>query len=293
MNDLQIKCFLEAAKCHSFSDAAGKVFMTPPTFGRYISSLERELGYPLFIRGWKSLRLTAAGEIMYEGFQEIFEKMDTLKTSIDQLNNGQTGQLTLGILEGQMVDHDLRDALKRFRDAYPNLLVKLERYSFREMETNLADGKLDIGITLTIEAEQNDDFTYKQFCTLPNSIVMPIDHPLAGKADLTLSDFSNDKFLEVVAEESRMVSQLLHHCCISAGFKPEVIVYPDFDAQLFALETGLGVAAFNQYHVACNNPSLVARVIPGLPTAEFCAAWHIANPNPAVKLFAEHLSSVS
>jgi DNA-binding MarR family transcriptional regulator len=40
VNDIQIKCFLAAAQSRSFSEAAEKVYMTPPTFGRYISSFE-------------------------------------------------------------------------------------------------------------------------------------------------------------------------------------------------------------------------------------------------------------
>jgi len=289
MNDLQVKCFLEAVKHKSFSEAAEKIYMTPPTFGRYISSLEQELGYSLFIRGWKNIRLTAAGEIMYEGFQEILEKMDALQTEIHRLHSGETGQLTVGMLEGQMLDSQLRTVLRYFREIYPDLQVKLERYSFREMETSLLDGSLDIGITLTIEVAQTDELNFKPFCTIPNYIVMPKDHPLAAKKNLSLLDFLGDKFVEVASGESRMVSQLMHSCCVAAGFEPQLYICPDLNAQLFALEAGLGVIAFNQNHVACNNPALVARAIPGLPTVEFCAAWHRANPNPAIKLFIDQL----
>ena len=117
MNDVQIKCFLAAAVSQSFAEAAEKLYMTPPTFGRHISALERELGYPLFLRGWKRLRLTAAGELMYEGFQEIIEKFQSLQTEVARLNSGQTGQLTVGILEGQLLDDQLRTVLRYFREA--------------------------------------------------------------------------------------------------------------------------------------------------------------------------------
>ena len=86
-----------------------------------------------------------------------------------------------------------------------------------------------------------------------------------------------------------MVSRLMHECCQRAGFEPQVIVCPDLNAQLFALETGLGVMALNQNHMAGNNPALAARAVPGLPEGEFCAAWHQANPNPALQLFLDRL----
>ena len=203
MNDVQIKCFLAAAVSQSFAEAAEKLYMTPPTFGRHISALERELGYPLFLRGWKRLRLTAAGELMYEGFQEIIEKFQSLQTEVARLNSGQTGQLTVGILEGQLLDDQLRTVLRYFREAYPDLPVKLLRYSFRAMEEALLDGSLDVGITPTAEVEQTDDLDYKPFCTLPNYIVLPKDHPLASGGRRLLV-YTGDSWREVEApsEES-------------------------------------------------------------------------------------------
>lgn len=289
MNDIQIKCFLAAAASQSFTEAAEKLYMTPPTFGRHISSLERELGYPLFLRGWKKLRLTAAGELMHKGFEEMIEKFQFLQTEAERLNSGQTGQLTIGILEGQLLDDRLRTVVRYFREAYPELILKLERYSFRAMEEALLCGSLDLGITPTVEVEQTDDLARKPFCTLPNYIVLPRDHPLARREDLTLADFAQESFLELASGECRMVSRLMQECCRRAGFEPKRVVCPDLNTQLFALEAGLGIMALNQNHMACNNPALVAKAVPGLPVGEFCAAWHRANINPAVPLFLARL----
>ena len=122
MNDIQVKCFLAAAQSCSFSEAAEMVYMTPPTFGRYISSLETELGYPLFLRGWKNLRLTAAGEIMYEGIRELQLQFEQLQTEAKRLNAGEVGQLMIGMLEGQIMDDRLRNILRYFRQQFPELL---------------------------------------------------------------------------------------------------------------------------------------------------------------------------
>ena len=127
VNDIQIKCFLAAAQSRSFSEAAEKVYMTPPTFGRYISSFETELGYPLFLRGWKNLRLTAAGEIMYEGIRELQLQFEQLHTEAKRLNAGEVGQLMIGMLEGQIMDDRLRNILRYFRQRYPELQLRMHR----------------------------------------------------------------------------------------------------------------------------------------------------------------------
>ena len=134
VNDIQIKCFLAAAQSRSFSEAAEKVYMTPPTFGRYISSFETELGYPLFLRGWKNLRLTAAGEMMYEGIRELQLQFEQLQTEAKRLNAGEVGQLMIGMLEGQIMDDRLRNILRYFRQRYPELQLRMHRCTFRQLE---------------------------------------------------------------------------------------------------------------------------------------------------------------
>lgn len=291
MNDVQIRCFLAAAQSRSFAEAAEKVFMTPPTFGRHIAALESELGYPLFLRGWQNLRLTGAGEIMYEGFVDLGRQFDELCAAARRLNAGETGQLTVGILEGQVMDDRLRGILRYFRERYPDLQLRMIRCSFRELEQQLLGGSLDMGITLTMEVEESDDLDFRPFQTLQNYIILPKEHPLANAEHLTLADFSGDCFIELEQGECHHISQAVTRSCAAAGFTPKLFVCPDLSAQLFALETGIGVMVLNENHTACSNPHLVHRALSGLPKAEFCLAWHRANPNPAIGLFLEQVES--
>ena len=67
MNFSQIKCFLAAAECLSFTRAADRLYLSQPVLSRQIASMEDELGIELFIREKKSIRLTPAGEVLAEG----------------------------------------------------------------------------------------------------------------------------------------------------------------------------------------------------------------------------------
>lgn len=60
----QLKVFVEVARQKSFSRAAENVFLTQPTVSAHIKALESEIGTPLFDRGRRELRLTAAGEVL-------------------------------------------------------------------------------------------------------------------------------------------------------------------------------------------------------------------------------------
>lgn len=53
-----LKFFLEVAKTGSLRTAANNLYITQPALGSAISSLEKELGYPLFIRTHTGMQLT-------------------------------------------------------------------------------------------------------------------------------------------------------------------------------------------------------------------------------------------
>lgn len=289
MNETQIKCLIAAAQSGSFSEAAEKMFMTPPTFGRYISSLEKDLGHALFVRGWKGLQLTPVGQLMYDGFLELQEKMEELKTEADRIASGAEGQLNIAILDGHHFDSRLREVSLYLRKTYPALQVQFIRRSFREIEEQLLSGKLDLAITITQEVEHSEEIEFLPFQTLKNRIILPREHPLAQKRDLTLFDLRDTPLLVLESSECHYVSQSLVAACVQAGFEPKVQAYPDLNAQLFALEAGLGMMALHEQHTACQHPNLISREIDGLPEVNFCIAWRTGNPNSSIHLFLENL----
>ena len=290
MNELQIKCLIAAAQSSSFSEAAENVYMTPPTFSRYISSLETELGHTLFVRGRQKIQLTAIGELMYEGFLEIQSKIDELKDKADKISSGTVGLLRIAILEGQLIDSKLRSILQYFHKHYEMLELQMHRYSFREMEDRLLTGKLDLGITLTAEVEHNGELNHVPFQSLKNYIVLPREHALAHKDPLHLIDLKDTPLLELDSEECHCISRRMRDCCIEAGFQPKVEKYPNLQSQLFALEAGLGMMPLNENHSACRNPNMIAREVDGLPKVDFCIAWRKDNLAPAIQLFLKSLN---
>src|SRR6202008_1204260 len=62
----QLTTFIEIAKLGSFSRAGQKLFRSQPAVSAQVRQLEQEYGEKLFDRGRKSVRLTSAGETLYE-----------------------------------------------------------------------------------------------------------------------------------------------------------------------------------------------------------------------------------
>ncbi len=285
MTSVQIKCFLEAAHSESFTEAAEKLYMTQPTFGRQISSLEKELGFALFVRGWKSYRLTDQGALLRDGLTKLSAEWENLLQQANALTSGAGGILRIGMLEGQLMDEHLYQRIQCFRKQYPGVEVTSLRYSFHDLLEAVRENQIDLAITLQLDVEHRTEFQWRHLYALHNEIVFPKQSKLAQKEKLTLQDFADQTFVEVEIGESDVVSELMKKSCQNAGFTPRFLRVPDLKAQMAAVEFGSGVAAFNQFHQACNHPELKHCPLPELPDVEFCLVWDRETGNPAVKLF--------
>lgn len=285
MTSVQIKCFLEAAHSGSFTEAAEKLYMTQPTFGRQISSLEKELGFALFVRGWKSYRLTAQGELLRDGLTRLTGEFDALVEQAGRLTTGEGGVLRIGMLEGQLMDQRLYEWIQTFREKYPGVEVSNLRYSFHDLLEAVRTDKADIAVTLQLDVQSRPEFHWQHLYALHNELVIPKQLMPEKREGLTLRDFAEQTFVEVETGESDVISELMQKSCQEAGFSPKFLRVPDLRAQMAAVEFGSGVAAFNQYHQACNHPGLAHCPLPELPDVDFCLAWNRDTGNPAVKLF--------
>ena len=282
MNSTQIMCFLAAAKAESFAVAAESVYMTPPTFSRQISSMEQELGFSLFQRGWKNSQLTPSGQIMYEGLSAMSAEYNLLVSRALNAESNIAGSLTLGLLEGQLVDSALRDVLQIFRSRFPGVTLELRRYSFHDMQDALESGDADAGITLSVELINHPDMNTLPLYRVANELVCSPNIFADGKTRTCLRDFADETFIDIEKSDSPVISGLIIDSCRRAGFSPKIHKVKDLKAQIAAVELGQGVAAFNRFHQTCNHPGLRHVPLPELPEVEFSLAWPKASGNYAL-----------
>lgn len=83
-----IRCFIQAAESGSFSEAAEKLYISPSTVSRRMTSLEQELGVRLFFRHPFITVLTDAGRNYLPRMREIVTHYDGL---LEQIQMDQKG----------------------------------------------------------------------------------------------------------------------------------------------------------------------------------------------------------
>jgi LysR family glycine cleavage system transcriptional activator len=73
-----LRTFCVAARHENFSAAADELFITPSAVSQQIKSLEKELGQRLFDRKSRDLKLTGAGQALYEEVNPLIEQLDAI-----------------------------------------------------------------------------------------------------------------------------------------------------------------------------------------------------------------------
>lgn len=149
LNDLNI--FVETARQGSFSSAAHSMDMTPAAISASVKRLEEQIGFPLFVRSTRSLRLTSEGEIFLD---KTTQALSTLQDGLDLVSSSR-GELS-GNLHLSAPSDFGRNLLiywiDEFIDSHPNVSVKVE---LSDSLTNMYSKPVDIAIRYGEPAESN------------------------------------------------------------------------------------------------------------------------------------------
>lgn len=296
MNDVQVKCFLEAAQQENFTKAAERLYMAQPALSRNIASLEQEIGAQLFIRERKSVRLSEAGRICFEGFSKMRGDYEEMRSLALAAQRNLTGALLLGTAEGQLVGEAYAPAFRKLFTDCPNIDFRLSFHSLSALKAALLNGGIDMAIIAESLLEDiRDEVDYRPVRKCESCLVVPANHPKAELKDPSIEDFMDETFLTLDIRESK---NLLGHRLRQdrLGDRMKFKVAPDIGTLALWLESGMGISMLNSWHSLKNSPKLrFIRVRESEFVTEVAevVAWNRSNPNPAIRIFLDILDQVT
>ncbi|MBQ8975056.1 MAG: LysR family transcriptional regulator [Oscillospiraceae bacterium] len=285
MNFSQIKCFLAAADCLSFTKAADRLYLSQPVLSRQIASMEDELGMELFIREKKSVRLTPAGEVLSEGLRQLSNDYRALLDRANAMHMGYSGNVNLGLIEGQLICPPVSDVLMSVHKKYPDLRVNLTKHTMAGLKKAITNGEIDIGFTAQFDIRKNEGFESMVVGKTSTYLVIPKSHPLANKEGLTMADFKDSTFLSLSESES---SYMAKNSPAAMGMK--TLEAPNIGTLALWLEAGYGIFPLNGNHQLRNNPNLLFVPMPELGDTNEIILWREDNKNPALPLLIDEFA---
>ena len=141
-----LRYFVAVAEEENVSRAAVKLRVSQPGVSRQIRDLEEEIGFSLFDRSAKSVRLTKAGRIFLDEargvLQHAADSVNKARASLgvqDEIKVGYAPSGTVEILPG---------ALRVFQGKFPRARVVLHDLSVEEMVPKLLQKEMHIALTV-------------------------------------------------------------------------------------------------------------------------------------------------
>ena len=186
MELLQLKYFHIVAQTEHLSNAAKELMIAQPALSQTIHRLENELGYELFDRQGRGLKLNTAGKILYKYTQQIFQSIENAKLEINEALSLENETISLSICSASPLIPSL---LEKFSEKIPNIRIKIL--------TN--NNNCDLTINSYYSAKNDNDILLIEESIL---VALPKQHPFSSKEYLDIADLENISFISLSAGNS-------------------------------------------------------------------------------------------
>ncbi|KUI44568.1 LysR family transcriptional regulator [Mycobacterium sp. GA-1199] len=191
----RLRYFVAVADELHFKRAADKLMITPPPLSKQIKLLEKELGGPLFERGYHDVRLSPLGERLIGPAREILRQVEEFKATAKR---GVQGPAPLRLSATAYAPSDL---LAQLETVLTDLPVPTEfgvPGSGTEVAAKLIAGQAELGLIHLPAGDQR--LRHKVVASYQGALAVRFDDPLAAK-DLVAIDELRDR--EVVIDFAR------------------------------------------------------------------------------------------
>ncbi|TGE38383.1 LysR family transcriptional regulator [Desulfosporosinus fructosivorans] len=291
--DIQtLKYYVCVAESLSFTEAASQTGVSQSAISQQISELEKNLGTQLIVRNKRPLQLTWAGKVLFEEASILISSSEKVLKKVQLAANGTTGYLSIGFLGG-IEKVFLPQAMRDFRNLYPDIYGSLHQYNWAEINEALMKEELDVGFTLSHRLKDFPDLVGKSLRSDVLCVVVHHSHPFASQKTIDVSTLAKEPFVMFTRKADYLLNDLTYTICAEYGFIPNIVNQSrDLSALLFMVEAGIGIMIIPGPVREVAGPEL--RVIElSYPNRYFdvMVAWNRNNVNTSIPLFVEHLAS--
>lgn len=227
----QLQKFMIVAKEENFSRAAQLMNMTQPSLSQMIKRLESELGYQLFVRDGKKIRLNESGRLFLQTVIQMNELMENTKLQLEELNH----------IHHPKVSIQFSTASKQL----PELLLYLKKrnpqtqYQINQWEKGKKNQETDIQL---LSCSQNESLLVTDVVLLKEKIMLaiPAGHRLSSKEQIVLSDLLQEEFIFLNDdwELGRIIKQEMNRSYFTAK-ETMIVDNPNMMRELLKAHLGL------------------------------------------------------
>ena len=179
-----VRCFVVLAEHRHFGRAADALHLTPSSLSRQLARLEHELGARLLDRTPRGSELTEAGTVFLPLAKAVLRS--TAQAAARVRAAARPSRITIGYTGNLIVTPAVRELRRR----QPEADVRTLHLGWDAPSAALLEHRVDAVVArLPFPTDQlHVTVLYDE----PRAVLMPVDHPLAGRTSLTLEDIADE-----------------------------------------------------------------------------------------------------
>ncbi|HUB30668.1 MAG TPA: LysR substrate-binding domain-containing protein [Terracidiphilus sp.] len=286
-----LRYFLAVAEELHFGRAARRLNLSQPPLSQQIRRLEELLGYPLFVRTSRAVKLTSAGQVFLDRAQRTMRKMEEDLHATRSVARGEAGSLTVGFIGSGMLTR-LPSMLGQYRSRFPKVNLHLREFHTSGVIRALREGSLDVGFLR--DGGPTEGLEVETLFAEPFYAVLPSTHPLAlrsSRRTFDVADLRDEPFVFFPSTAGTRAYEKPISLCVGAGFRPRVVQEaPQWLTILRLVGAGLGVSIAPACVERIATREVVCRRLkPGPkatePKSEIELAWRAGENQPIIETF--------
>lgn len=217
----RLRMFVAVVESPSLRVAADRLYITQQALSSTIRELERNLGVALFSRSRRSLALTEAGEVLYQGAVPLLAGGDHLIHDVRRAESGGPKPFVIGHAP-DLATSEVFALIESVVLANPSVPITVRPIFAEQIRDELMSGSVDLALGRGYQSPPELAATVAANHTL--RLAVHADNPLAQRDRVELTELADQEIVVWGEERETEYTTILASICRRAGFEPRIIV---------------------------------------------------------------------
>ena len=270
-----------------YGRASHRLRVAQPALSRQIQDLEEEVGFRLFERLPRGVKLSVAGKLFLEDARRILQDVSEAAARAARVARGNSGTLRVGFTENASWHGVVPDSFRRFRELQPDAELQLQPSASLEQLEAIRSGRLDAGF-LNFMPKADPELDQLLVAIQRVELAAPKKHLVTKLKKVRLRDLTDTPFVWFPRWASPAFYDRLMHECYRGGLKSPRIVQDGLnEATILSLvSTGLGVGwVLGTARWRCPATVAILPVVDLNVPVPLALAWRRDNTSPLLANF--------
>ena len=258
--------FIAVAEEQSFNRGAQRLSISQPTLTRQLSELEARLEVKLFLRNRSGVSLTEVGLRFLSHASAIVAEHNAMLLEMRAYTRS---RLRIGYIAPSLFG-PVGEAIAQTRQTHPQTTIEIVEAAPGLQLEMLSTGRIDLAFVGHCQAGLDEQFQVHPLYQIPLAVVFPVEHRLAVRPQVGLSELAGETFLGLQEELFPGRQNLIAQLCLEAGFQ---IGFEQLADSLISLLTlighGQGISLVPMDACAIAHPRVVFVPLEGQPAGVY------------------------